>query len=153
LAGTLTLLFADIEGSTRRWESGHVAMAGDLARHDALLRMAVVNRGVHVFKTVGDAFFACFATASDAVTAAREAQRALLAAPWATDQGPLRVRMALHTGAVESRDDDYFGPPLNRVARLLSAAPPVAIRSSARSSTSRQSIPQVSRSRPSTGRT
>ena len=59
--------------------------------------------------------------APDALEAALEVQRRLLSSEW-EETGPLRVRMALHTGAAEERDGDYFGPPVNRVARLLSAA-------------------------------
>ena len=118
--GTVTLLFTDIEGSTRLWESHETAMRAALARHDALLRRAIGARGGHVFKTVGDAFCAAFPTAPDALAAALEAQRALHLERW-PDPVKLRVRMALHTGTVEVRDGDYFGTPLNRVARLLAA--------------------------------
>ncbi len=117
-AGTVTFLFTDIEGSTRLWESQQAAMQAALPRHDALVRQCVAGHGGVVFKTGGDAFCAAFHTASDAVAAALEAQRALHAEPW-PDPVKIRVRMALHTGAVECRDGDYFGPPLNRVARLL----------------------------------
>jgi predicted ATPase/class 3 adenylate cyclase/Tfp pilus assembly protein PilF len=119
--GTVTFLFTDIEGSTRMWERDVTAMQAALARHDELLRVAVDERGGYVFKTVGDAFCCAFPTAPDALEAALEAQRTLLPEQW-EQIGPLRVRMALHTGAAEERDGDYFGPPLNRVARLLSAA-------------------------------
>ena len=117
-AGTVTFLFTDIEGSTRLWESQPAAMQAALPRHDALVRQCVAGHGGHVFKTGGDAFCAAFHTAADAVAAALEAQRALHAEPW-PDPVKIRVRMALHTGAVECRDGDYFGAPLNRVARLL----------------------------------
>lgn len=116
--GTVTFLFTDIEGSTRLWEAQHDTMRTALARHDALVRRSIeANRGF-VFKTVGDAFCAAFATAPDAVAAALEAQRALQLEPW-VDPIRIKVRMALHTGASELRQDDYFGPPLNHLARLL----------------------------------
>src|SRR5512140_1178465 len=118
--GTVTLLFTDVEGSTRLWETQAVAMRAALARHDALLRQCIDGHDGHVFKTGGDAFCAAFHTAADALAAALDAQRALQREPW-PEGAKLRVRMALHTGAVEARDGDYFGPPLNRVARLLSA--------------------------------
>ena len=118
--GTVTLLFTDIEGSTRLWEAHAAAMRAALARHDALLRHCIDDHDGHVFKTGGDAFCAAFHTASDALAAALDAQRALLREPW-PEAAKLRVRMALHTGAVELRDGDYFGAPLNRVARLLAA--------------------------------
>src|SRR5688500_16731735 len=117
-AGTVTFLFTDIEGSTRLWEQHPQAMEAALARHDLLLRRAIEANQGRVFKTIGDAFCAAFATAADAVEAAASAQQALQAEPWGAI-GPLGVRMALHTGAVQQRGGDYFGPPLNRVARLL----------------------------------
>jgi len=120
-SGTVTFLFTDIEGSTRLWEEYHEAMKRALGRHDAVLRAAIgTNRG-HIFKTVGDAFDAVFPTAPGALAAALAAQRALSAEPWEVPGG-LRVRMALDTGVAEERDEDYFGPTLNRTARLLAAA-------------------------------
>jgi TolB-like protein/class 3 adenylate cyclase/Tfp pilus assembly protein PilF len=118
--GTVTLLFTDIEGSTQLWEAHAAAMRTALARHDALLRHCIGDHAGHVFKTGGDAFCAAFHTAADAVAAALDAQRALHREPW-PEAAKLRVRMALHSGAVELRDGDYFGAPLNRVARLLAA--------------------------------
>ncbi|WP_309716778.1 adenylate/guanylate cyclase domain-containing protein [Armatimonas sp.] len=121
LSGTLTFLFTDIEGSTRLWESFPEEMRLALARHDALLRQVVSHRQGQVFKTVGDAFCVVFDDPVNTVAAAKEAQAALASETW-PEHTPIRVRMALHTGPVESRDNDYFGPPLNRVARLLSTA-------------------------------
>src|SRR5438093_225428 len=122
-SGTVTFLFTDIEGSTQLWEQHPDAMRLALARHDAFLRAAIeTNRGV-VFKTVGDSFCAAFAQASDAVDAALMAQqslRALQPSAVASAAGlSLKVRTALHTGAAEARNDDYFGPALNRIARML----------------------------------
>lgn len=119
-SGTVTFLFTDIAGSTQRWERDAEAMRAILTRHDALLGAAIDGHGGAVFKTVGDAFYAAFINASAALDAALAAQRALFAEEWGGDD-PLRVRMALHTGAVEAQNGDYFGRPLNRVARLLSA--------------------------------
>lgn len=120
-AGTVTFLFTDIEGSTKLWESHPESMRVSLARHDALMREAIRNANGTVFKTIGDAFCASFATAPEGLAAALSAQLVLINEPW-PEETPIKVRMALHTGAVESRDNDYFGPPVNRVARLLSAA-------------------------------
>src|SRR5829696_6210975 len=103
------------------WERHPQAMHGALSRHDAILRKATHEHGGYVFKTVGDAFCCAFPTAPDALEATLEAQHRLLSSAW-EQTGPLKVRMALHTGAAEERDGDYFGPPVNRVARLLSAA-------------------------------
>src|SRR5687768_2735974 len=119
-SGTVTFLFTDIEGSTTRWEHQPEAMRVALARHDALVRAAIHEQGGHVVKTMGDAFHAAFARAPDAVAAALDAQRRLQAEPWG-EIGPIRVRMVVHTGAAEERDGDYYGPPLNRAARLLGA--------------------------------
>jgi class 3 adenylate cyclase len=118
--GTVTFLFTDIEGSTKLWERSPEAMQRALARHDRILRNTVEEHCGYVFKTVGDAFCCAFATAPDALEAALGAQRSLLEVE-GTQNSPLRVRMALHAGATEERDGDYFGPPVNRVARLLSA--------------------------------
>ncbi|CAN5297957.1 LuxR family transcriptional regulator [soil metagenome] len=119
--GTVTFLFTDIEGSTKLWETDSESMSEALVRHDELLRSAIEARDGYVFKTVGDAFCAAFPTALDALEASVEAQRWLLEEQW-PETGRLKARMALHTGATEERDGDYFGPPVNRVARLLSAA-------------------------------
>ncbi|HZO87161.1 MAG TPA: tetratricopeptide repeat protein [Chthonomonadaceae bacterium] len=115
---TRTFLFTDIEGSTRLWEDFPEAMRSALARHDALLQEAIEEHGGHVFKTVGDAFYAAFANPANAVAAALALQQALSREAWG-ETGPLRVRAALHTGAAQQRSNDYFGPTLNRVARLL----------------------------------
>ena len=118
--GTVTFLFTDVEGSTRLWEDHPEAMRPALAAHDRILRDAVAGTGGLVFKTIGDAFCAAFGTAPDGLAAALAAQQALAREPW-PDGVVLRVRMALHTGTAEERDGDYFGQPLNRVARLLAA--------------------------------
>ena len=119
--GTVAILFTDIEGSTKLWERHPEAMQTALARHDEILRVAIEQHGGYVFKTVGDAFCSVFPTAPDALKAALESQRRLLSSEW-DETEPLRVRMALHVGVAEERDRDYFGPPVNRVARLMSAA-------------------------------
>jgi predicted ATPase/class 3 adenylate cyclase len=114
-------MFTDVEGSTKLWENHPEVMQTALVRHDEILRGATEQHGGYVFKTVGDAFCCAFPTAPDALEAALDAQRLLRKERWA-ESGPLKVRMALHMGAAEERDGDYFGPPVNRVARLLSAA-------------------------------
>jgi len=119
-SGTVTFLFTDIEGSTTRWEQAPEAMRVALIRHDVQLRTAIQEHGGHVVKTTGDGIHAAFSRAPDAVLAALDAQRRLQREPWG-ELGPIRVRMAIHTGAAEERDGDYYGPPLNRAARLLSA--------------------------------
>src|SRR5215216_3826765 len=75
-SGTITFLFTDIEDSSRRWETQAEGMMAALARHDAIVRAAIEGQGGYVFKTVGDAFHAAFATAGAALAAAVAAQRA-----------------------------------------------------------------------------
>ena len=110
-SGTVTFLFTDIEGSTRRWEEEPDAMQVALAAHDEVLRAAIEARGGWLFKNTGDGVCAAFASARAAVDAAIDAQRAL----------ELPVRMGIATGEAERRGDDYFGPPLNRAARVRGA--------------------------------
>lgn len=118
-SGTVTFLFTDIEGSTARWELQPDAMQVALARHDTILRAAILEYGGHVVKTMGDAFHAVFARPADAVAAVLDAQQRLQSEAWG-QVGPLRVRMALHTGVAEERDGDYYGASVNRAARLTS---------------------------------
>jgi predicted ATPase/class 3 adenylate cyclase len=119
--GTVTLLFTDVEGSTRLWETEPGQMALALRRHDELLRAAIGEAGGYVFKTVGDSFCAAFATPQAALEAVLAAQHAIGAETWPTHR-PIRVRMGLHTGVCEERDNDYFGPVVNRAARLEAVA-------------------------------
>jgi len=117
-SGTVTFAFTDIEGSTVRWERDRAAMQDAVRRHDAILRAAITEHGGYIFKTIGDAFCCAFAEPQDAVTAMLAAQQALAIEDFAAVDG-LRVRAALHTGTADEREGDYFGPPLNKVARLL----------------------------------
>jgi len=119
--GTVTFLFTDLEGSTRLWEEFPQAMKDALARHDEILRDAIVAHDGHIVKTTGDGVHAAFADAAGAVDAALDAQIALSRESW-TATGPLRVRIGIHTGAAEARDGDYYGTAVNRAARLMSAA-------------------------------
>jgi predicted ATPase/class 3 adenylate cyclase len=118
--GTLTFLFTDVEGSTRLWEQHPAEMQAALERHDEILRSAIENHDGYVFSTAGDAFAAAFERAGDAVAAAIEAQRSLRAERW-PETAVVRVRMGLHTGEAQERGGDYFGPVLNRAARIMSA--------------------------------
>ena len=91
-----------------------------MRRHDQLMREAIEAGDGYVFTTAGDSFAVAFQSATDAVAAAVGAQRRLDDEPWV---GPaIKVRMGLHTGEAEERGQDYFGPTLNRCARLMSAA-------------------------------
>ena len=120
-AQTLTFLFTDIEGSTPLWDRDPHAMRRATERHNALLREAIAARGGQAFRVVGDAFCVAFVDASSAVLAAIDAQRALSAHPWG--DASIRVRMGLHSGAVEPTGDEIFrGPALARAARVMDAA-------------------------------
>jgi class 3 adenylate cyclase len=117
--GTVTFLFTDIEGSTERWERERQAMAAAVGRHIAVLEVAIQEHGGVHFKTVGDAVQAAFPTAPQALAAAVQGQRALLAEDW-DSIGGIRVRMALHAGEAEpDARGDYLTAPLNRLSRLL----------------------------------
>jgi predicted ATPase/class 3 adenylate cyclase len=118
--GTVTLLFTDIEGSTRLWADHPQTMHAAVRRHEILLRNAITATGGVVFKTVGDAAYAAFGSALSAVDAAIAGQRAIRAEAWCRSS-PLQVRMAMHSGVGEPYGGDYYGLPLSRVARLLSA--------------------------------
>src|SRR5262245_64998904 len=96
-------------------------MPAALARHDELVRDAIVGAKGHVVKTTGDGFHAVFANADEALAAATDAQLRLHAQSWDLPQ-PLRVRMGLHTCHVEMRDGDYYGSEVNRAARLMAVA-------------------------------
>jgi class 3 adenylate cyclase len=85
-SGTVTFLFTDIEGSTRLWERDAIAMRSALNRHDEILRSSVEGYGGYIFKTVGDAFCAAFGSASNAIEAALEIQRALHTEQWEKEQ-------------------------------------------------------------------
>ena len=111
--GTVTLLLADVEGSTRLWETQPEEMTAALARmNDTVSQTIATHNGVRpVEQGEGDSFVVAFARASDAVSAALELQRAPLA--------PIRLRIGIHTGEIQLRDEgNYAGPTINRTARL-----------------------------------
>jgi predicted ATPase len=108
-SGTVTFLFTDIEGSTRRWESDADGMRAELMAHDDVLRSVVEGHGGWLFKHTGDGICAAFQSAQAAVDGAVAAQRRL----------GLPVRMGIATGEAEQRGDDYFGPVVNRAARVM----------------------------------
>jgi predicted ATPase len=114
-AGTVTLLFTDIEGSTRLLDELGEAYTDVLAEHRRLLREAFSRHGGVEVDTQGDAFFVAFTRATDAAEAAVEAQRALAG-------GKVRVRIGLHTGEPLVASDGYVGMDVHRAARIMSAA-------------------------------
>lgn len=118
---THAFLFTDIEASTRLWQRFPDAMKDAIERHDAILRQAVEHAGGQVVKSTGDGLMAVFSSASDGVRACIAAQLLLQNEPWG-EIGPLRVRMGMHAGEAQPRGGDYFGPPVNRTARIMGAA-------------------------------
>ena len=118
LSGMVTLLFTDMEGSIGLWEADPEAMAEASACHNRMVCEQIEVAGGRVFKTVGEAFRAVFADPCAALAAAAAIQRAA-----GTERWPpgllIRVRIAVHSGDCVERDGDYFGPVVNRVARLL----------------------------------
>jgi predicted ATPase/class 3 adenylate cyclase len=117
---TLTFVFTDLEGSTRLWEQWPAAMEVALRRHDAILRAAIEAAAGQVVKTTGDGMMAVFGSAAEAVRASLGAEVALGAEPWG-ETGPLKVRIGIHCGQAEQRGGDFFGPTVNRTARIMAA--------------------------------
>jgi class 3 adenylate cyclase len=132
--GRVALVFTDIEGSTRIWESRPELARNALRAHDAVMRAALHRHGGYEVKTEGDAFMVAFASPLQAVRFCLDAQRQLHEQPWSpellqlpeAEERPamrgIRVRMGVHVGEPEARADgeqvDYFGPMVNRAARI-----------------------------------
>jgi len=112
--GTVTFLFTDVEGSTRRWEDDDAAARADMADLDATVGDVVAQHAGTVVRPrgEGDSHFCVFARASDAVGAAHALQQVT----------PLPLRIAVHTGEADLRDGDYYGTSVNRAARLRALA-------------------------------
>ena len=102
-SGTVTFLFTDIEGSTKLAQQHPNEMPKLLARHNAILHRSIEMHHGFVFRIVGDSFSAAFDTAGDALSAALEAQGELQNEAWSP--APIRVRMGIHTGSAEVKDD------------------------------------------------
>jgi len=122
----LVFLFTDIEGSTRLWEAHTEAMSDVIARHDAILQEQVGGCGGRINKHTGDGVFAVF-DGGDPVACTLETQKRFATEPW-PHIGELRIRAGLHAGEAVYRPSvgmaggDYFGPPVNTTARIMSAA-------------------------------
>jgi predicted ATPase/class 3 adenylate cyclase len=114
-----TFLFTDLENSTTLWERSPDDMQQASARHDALMREVIEHHQGRVVKTTGDGFHAVFESPSDGVAAALTGQQRIAAEPWPTAIGPLKVRMGLHTGESQEREDDYYGLDVNLAARIM----------------------------------
>src|SRR4051812_11140465 len=114
-SGTVTFLFTDVEGSTRLLLEHGSAYAQLLAGHRTALREAFERHGGVEVDTQGDAFFIAFARATDAVAAGAAAREAL-------GDGPVRVRMGIHTGEPQLTEEGYVGMDVHRAARIAAAA-------------------------------
>jgi class 3 adenylate cyclase len=118
--------FTDVEGSTRLWEEYTEDMGAVIARHDAILQQQIEACGGRITKHTGDGVTAAF-EAGEPLTCALEAQRRFAAEPWG-EIGELRIRVGLHAGeakwiaGAEPHTGDYYGPPVNCAARIMSAA-------------------------------
>ena len=123
MPGELTFLLTDVQDSTRLWEESPRAMATALRRHDEIIRGAVAEyRGHHKpARGEGDSHFAVFSSPMDAVKCALHVQRSLASEDW-PDEAAISVRIGLHRGEVEERGGDYYGPTVNRAARLRAIA-------------------------------
>src|SRR6187200_3219018 len=120
--GTVTMLFTDIEGSTRLLHELGVDTYSDLLGvHHKLMRHAVASSNGVEIKTEGDSFFVVFRSATDALCAAAEAQRSLAAQEWPNGKRVL-VRMGVHTGDVQLSAGDYVGMDVHLAARVSAAA-------------------------------
>jgi len=119
-SGTVTFLFTDIEDSSRLWDRHPIQMRVALERHDELLRSVIDATGGYVFTTAGDSFAAAFQTADAAARTALDIQTAVTKESWDADT-PIKVRIGIHSGEAHERDGDYFGPAVNRAARIESA--------------------------------
>lgn len=113
----LVFVMTDVVGSTALWETHGDAMRAALEVHDALVRGAMESAGGRVFKHTGDGMIAVFDEVDGAVAGAVHAVDALATSQWG-DTGPLHVRVSVHAGSASERDGDYFGPPVNQVARI-----------------------------------
>ena len=120
-SGTIAFLFTDVEGSTRLWDEHDGDMDHALGAHDQIVRQAIASEEGYVFSTQGDAFAAAFGSAPAAARAAESIQQQLASHDW-PESARISVRIGLHIGEAHERDGDYFGPTLNRTARIMSAA-------------------------------
>jgi len=113
-------LFTDIEGSTKKWEKYPESMKKVLARHDKIIKEKIDRFGGCIIKHTGDGVFAVFDN-GEPLQSAFEIQKQFAKENWG-EIGELRIRIGLHAGHVEKRGDDYFGPVINRTARLMAVA-------------------------------
>jgi predicted ATPase/class 3 adenylate cyclase len=121
MAEALTLLFTDIEGSTRILDQLGERYADLISEHHRVMREAIAASGGREVDIAGDSFFSVFSQAADAIECARHAQLALAEGDWPGGEAP-RVRMGIHTGAPEVRDGHFVGMDVHRAARVMAVA-------------------------------
>lgn len=117
----VAFLFTDVEASTALWETRPEQMRDALTTHDRIISSLVADAGGRVFKHTGDGLLGAFPDALSAARVAAEAQRRFATTDWGP-LGDFGVKMSVDIGEVDARGGDYFGPPLNRAARLVAAA-------------------------------
>ncbi len=113
-------MFTDVQGSTQMWDNHPDVMKKSLRRHDQIVAQSIEASDGYVFSLAGDQYVAAFHTVTDALQSARQIQQKIADEPW-PDTTPIRVRVGIHLGEAEERDNDYFGQVLNRTARIVSA--------------------------------
>lgn len=116
-------IFTDIQKSTQRWEKHREAMSAAMKRHDAIIGGRIEAAGGRIVKHTGDGMFAMFdaGAADNTLQCILDIQRDFGAEDWGT-LGELRIRVGLHTGDAEQRGGDFFGPTINRTARVMDVA-------------------------------
>src|SRR4051794_36964903 len=124
--GVVTLMFTDIQDSTSLWERMGDGFRPVLEQHNQIISERVRRWGGCEIKSHGDSFMVAFERGTDAVHCAVETQRALVEQPWPPEVGELRIRIGMHTGEPFLGYDsagraDYFGPVVNRAARIADA--------------------------------
>ncbi len=120
-SGMLTVMFTDVEGSTTHWERHPGEMRDAMVVHDELLLATTADYGGFMFKHTGDGMGFVFTSPDRAALAAVDVQRKLQARTWGV-LDRLKVRIGLHMGDIEPTGDDYFGPAINRAARIMDIA-------------------------------
>lgn len=118
----ITFLLTDIVGSTARWDQDPEAMAAVVRRHDEIVATVVGQHRGRLVKSrgEGDSSFSTFTGPRDAAAAALGIHRCLRDEPW--PGAPVAVRIGIHLGETEERDDDFYGPTVNRAARIRAMA-------------------------------
>lgn len=118
----MTFLISDVVSSTRLWQEAPAAMNVAIRAHEQIMRRSLTESGGYEFGTAGDSFAVAFSSAADAVHSAVAAQQALESHDWG--DAHIRVRIGVHSGRAEERDGRYFGPAVNRAARIEALAAP-----------------------------